>query len=386
MAKPAQPDPSLRLALGGMAAVAAAMGVGRFVYTPILPAMSKALHLTTADAGWIASANYVGYLVGALAAGHPALSRNSRLWMVLALAVSGLTTLAMGLVSSTLAFIVLRALGGVASAFVLVYVTALVLRRLAEARREGLIALHFAGVGVGVAGSAILVTAMTASGADWRGLWIGSGVISLIAGLVASGLTTGRAPAPASGAAAKRAPKRGLPVLLGAYGLFGFGYVITATFLVALVRATPAAHPIEPYVWLLVGLTAAPSVAVWDWIAKKVRMGPAFALACVIESAGVALSVLEPNAWGAALAAVLLGGTYMGITALGLQGARERSADPPKGLAFMTAAFGIGQIVGPIFAGQAAGLFGGLTVPSLVAAAALLVAAVLTFRLADAPA
>ena len=369
----------MRIAMGGLLAGAAAIGVGRFVYTPILPAMSHALGLTTAEAGWIAAANYIGYLAGALAAGHPRLSRDARLWLVCALAVSSLSTLAMGLTSGFWAFVALRAAGGVASAFVLVYASALVLRRLAETGREALSAVHFAGVGVGVAGSAALVSAMAAAGADWRALWIGSGVISLMASLFASALIPAAAPAPK--ALVQPAPAPGLTPLLWAYGLFGFGYVITATFLVALGRAAPAARPLEPYVWLIVGLTAIPSVALWDWIARRLRIGPAFALACVLEAAGVALSVLEPNLWGAALAAALLGGTYMGVTALGLQGARPRSSDPPKALAFMTACFSIGQIAGPIFAGQLAQLAGGLTLPSLIAAGALLVSAALTVRL-----
>jgi predicted MFS family arabinose efflux permease len=305
------------------------------------------------------------------------MSRHGHLWLVLALAVSGLSTLAMGLASGLPAFLALRAIGGVASAFVLVYASAVVLRRVAEAERESLAAVHFAGVGVGVAGSAALIALMTAAGADWRGLWIGSGVCALVAAAGSVALIPVK-PAPPAPVSARPPPAKGLTRLLSAYSLFGFGYVITATFLVAIVREAPAARPLEPIVWLIVGLTAIPSVAVWDQIARFTGGGRAFALACVLEAAGVALSVLAPNVWGAGLAAMLLGGTYMGITALGLQGARIRSADPAKALAMLTAGFSIGQILGPIFAGQVAALTGSLTLPSLVAAAALLASAGLT--------
>ncbi len=159
--------------------------------------------------------------------------------------------------------------------------------------------------------------------------------------------------------------------------------MITATFLVALTRAAPAARPMEPFVWLIVGVTATPTILLWDRIGRRMGSGPAFALACLVEAVGVALSVLEPNVWGAGLAAALVGGTYMGITALGLQQARLRAVDPAKALALMTAAFGLGQIIGPLFAGQLSQLTGNLTLASLIAAGALLLAAALTARLPD---
>src|ERR1700744_1522626 len=131
------PEPANRplpLAFGGLIAMAAALGIGRFVYTPILPAMTEALGLSNAQAGLIASANLLGYLVGALLAASPTLPGSSRAWLMGSLAVSACTTGAMGLASSLPAFLALRFVGGAASAFVLVLASALVLDGLAIAR------------------------------------------------------------------------------------------------------------------------------------------------------------------------------------------------------------------------------------------------------------
>ena len=173
-----------------------------------------------------------------------------------------------------------------------------------------------------------------------------------------------------------RAALRRLAPLLAAYGLFGFGYVITATFIVAMVRASPGGAAVEPLVWLVVGVTAAPSVWMWLRLGAGLGLRRALALACLAEATGVALSALAPGGWGAVVAAALLGGTFMGITALGLALARELAPGRAAGaVAAMTAAFGVGQIVGPALAGMWAEQAGGFAAPSLAAAAALIVAA-----------
>jgi MFS family permease len=168
------------LALGGMLALASAMGIGRFVYTPILPAMADALGLTRTAAGLIASANFLGYLVGGLLMAIPSLPGGRRAWFVGGLVAGAVTMVAMGFASSMSAFLLLRFVGGIASALVLVIGSTLVLDRLAASGRVALAALHFAGVGVGIAVSALLVGVLQAAGAPWRVLWFGSGAIALV--------------------------------------------------------------------------------------------------------------------------------------------------------------------------------------------------------------
>ena len=355
------------------------MGIGRFVYTPVLPFMEAGLGLTKAAAGLIASANFLGYLLGALAAASTVLPGGRRVWLLTALAASALSTAAMGLASSLPAFLVLRFAGGVASAFVLVFASALVLDHLAAAGRSGLAALHFAGVGSGIALSALLIAGLASVGGDWRVQWLASGAVSLVALILVLALIPhAREHSPPAAAPPGGRLDRRLLALVIAYGLFGFGYVITATFISSIVRASPDLHPIEPVIWLVVGLTAAPSVALWTGIGKRLGDDRSFALACLVEAAGVAMSVLTTSMSAVVVAAALLGGTIMGITALGLVHARRLSTgDPRRTMAFMTASFGLGQMVGPSFAGFAYDLGGSFRAPTLAATAALIAAAVL---------
>jgi len=149
--------------------MAVAVGIGRFVYTPILPPMMAALGLSKSTSGLIASANFAGYLAGALGAARATLPGPRRLWLPGALLLSAATTAAMGLTGSVAGFMILRFLGGVVSALALILSSALVLDQLAAARRPGLASLHFAGVGIGIALSAALVAAQQAAGVGWAG-------------------------------------------------------------------------------------------------------------------------------------------------------------------------------------------------------------------------
>src|ERR1700678_1126569 len=271
MSRPGTSHPSpVAVAVGGLIAMAVGIGIGRFVYTPILPPMLAALGLSKSAAGLIASANFAGYLIGALGATKAALPGSRRAWLLGALLASAATTAAMGLTGSFGAFLVLRFLAGVASALALILASALVLDRLAEAGRPGLMALHFAGVGCGIAVSAALVATQLAVGASWAAMWVVSGAVSVV-GVVAVALLVpaGHEPVAVPYAAGGGARDPRLQRITLAYGLFGFGYVITATFLVAIVRATPAIRPLEPVIWIVVGLAAAPSVVLWNRLAQS---------------------------------------------------------------------------------------------------------------------
>ena len=378
-----RPGPGL-VSLGGMLALASAMGIGRFAYTPILPAMIEALGLSKAEAGLIASANFVGYLAGALAAAAPRLPGSRRAWFLGALLIGAATTAGMGLAGSLPGFLLLRLLGGMASAFVLVLGSALVLERLATAGRGGLSALHFAGVGLGIAVSAAFVTVLEAAGADWRVLWLVMGAAAAAVVPVVVWLVPGEAVAPTRpvsvAAPAVRRPS-GLGRLALCHGLFGFGYVVTATFLVAVVRTSPEAQVLEPVVWLIVGLVALPSTAAWSWAGARFGSRRAYAAACLLEALGVAAGGLWTTPAGALLAAALLGGTFMGITALGFAAARALAPDDQRrAFAVTTAGFGVGQIAGPVMAGLLLDRTGGFVVPSLLTAGALLLAALLITR------
>jgi predicted MFS family arabinose efflux permease len=171
-----------------------------------------------------------------------------------------------------------------------------------------------------------------------------------------------------------------LTKIIMAYGIFGFGYVVTATFLVAIVRQSEAPPLFESIVWLTAGLAGLPSVWLWNKVARRFGLIPTFVVACAVETVGVLASIGLGGYAGPLLSGALLGGTFIAITALGLQAGRKLAGDAPRrALALMTAAFGLGQIIGPIVAGYVADWTGDFVLASLLAAAALVACAAIAF-------
>lgn len=377
-------DSPLRVAVAGLLALAAAMGIGRFAYTPILPAMIEALSWSKLDAGLVASANYLGYLTGDLAVGGRVFAAKPRAWLIVALATSVATTGAAAFFDELATLIAIRFLSGVGSAFVIICASTLVLDKLMTAQRGPLSSLHFAGVGTGITVSSLIIAGLTAVGADWRQMWIGCAMAALLASAISVRLlpaSTTMAPPAARRSAAAGA--RSLALIAAAHGLFGFGYVITATFIVTIVRETPGVRSLEPWIWLMVGLATLPSIPLWEWLSRRIGLYRTYALACLVEAAGVAASVEWTSAAGLSAAAVLLGGTFLGITALGLICARNLSGGRPQwAIGATTASFGLGQMIGPTVAGVLSEISGSLRLASLAAAAALIVAAALALAAA----
>ncbi|WP_271892963.1 YbfB/YjiJ family MFS transporter [Candidatus Phyllobacterium onerii] len=371
----------VRFALGGLVAMAVGMGIGRFIFTPILPGMMSELGLTPGDAGLIASANYFGYLLGAIIAGFGWASGIERPLVYVSLAASAALCFAMSVSDGVMLFSIIRFFAGVASAFMLVFTATIVFSHLAAANRQDLQAMHFGGVGTGIAISSLLVAFSSATGHGWREDWIGAAVLSAL-GLIAVFALIRQGPV-RSGSAATEPPIVWTPEFIKiniAYGLFGFGYIITATFIIAIVRSSHGSPWMEALVWFVTGTAGA--ISVWLWTPLLRRAGPfvALALGCAVQAIGVAASVVLPSPAGPLLGGLLLGLTFIVITAFGFQAGRVLLPHSQRRvMAVMTAAFGIGQIIGPLIGGYVANITGDFTIATLAAAAGLVVAALFAF-------
>ena len=364
----------LRIALAGLAALAVAMGIGRFAFTPILPMM---LHDGVVDlprASLLASTNYVGYLVGALLctfdpwlrrrvgmhspADGPALVRRG-------LAATALLALAMALPWPA-AWPALRFAAGVGSAYVFVYSSGWCLTQLAARGAPALGGVMFAGPGAGIVASGLLASVMVSW--QWRAstAWI---VFALLAAVLSAAAwhvfrreneaaRTGdasrhadAAPVPAPAAPSAPPPPHGsaeIATLAFAYGISGFGYIVTATFLPVIARAAIAGSPLIDLFWPIFGagvvvgaLRASRLPAVPD---QRLRL----AFGYVLQAIGIGIGVAWPTEAGFAIGSLLLGLPFTALTFFTMQEVRRiRPHAAASTIGLVTAVWALGQSLGP---------------------------------------
>lgn len=371
----------LRVLMAGLSSLILVLGIARFAYTPLLPLMQQQAGLGVAEAGWLAAVNYAGYLSGAiLAASISDLVLKDRLYragMVLAV----LSTAMMALSSDWRVWALSRFLAGLSSAAGMLLGTGLILNWLIRHQYRSELGLHFSGIGIGMAGCAAAVLAMTAVPFDWQQQWWAFSAIAVLLVVPAlrwlpppdtSGLTVG-------GQAMTDQPPSPLflRVFMAAYFCAGIGFVVSVTFIVAIVDRLPGLQGRGAWVFLVMGLTAAPAVIVWDRIARRLGDIDALILCSALHIVGIVLPI------GGTLAAAMAGAVLFGATVIGLvslvltMAGRYYPTRPAKMMGRMTLTYGCAQILGPAATGWLAARSGGSYVAGLSMAAVVMVVGLL---------
>jgi MFS family permease len=327
------------------AALAAGMGVGRFVFTPILPLMTAHAGLTAGGGATVATANYAGYLIGA-AAGiaapriirSSAVLRGSLVVLVASLALMPVTR-------SLELWCALRLIAGVASALVFMIAAAGLLFHLSS-RGAHLTGWAFGGVGAGIALSGVLVLVIRAT-STWTAAWIASAILTGVLAAAAWNLLPEPDHVRAAPDTTASAPRthRWFTAVTVSYTLEGIGYIIAGTFLVAAIDQNSPGW-VGGGAWVLAGIAAVPSSALWAWLSVRIgRPGPLLA-ALVVQAIGIALPSVFGGVAPALVSAVLFGATFLGIATMAL--AIGNHLRFPRAVAILTTAYSIGQLLGPI--------------------------------------
>jgi predicted MFS family arabinose efflux permease len=371
MTEQSKPLAPAAVAMIGLFALASAMGIGRFSLTPILPLMQRDAGLTMAQGGWLACANYLGYLAGALIciALTPRPAAATR-W---GLAAIGLFTLSMGVTESEIIWLASRFLAGVASALVLVGVSAWAMPILIRHGREEWSGRVFAGVGTGIAFAGLFGLAAGIDAWTSRATWIALGLLSaaLAVGLWRPLAST--TPAASSPAQQARRVLPGRAIIAAAcYMAFGYGYIIPATFLPTLARGYVDDPETFGLIWPVFGAAGALSTFAAARLGRGLAPWQLWTRAQWVLAVGVLLPALRVNVATLLLSAICVGGTFMIITMAGIKEALRLGGAPASlAVGVMTSAFAIGQILGPLTVSLLAASRDGFAVASLMAVVAM---------------
>jgi len=336
--------------IAGIAAVALAIGVARFALTPVAPLMLASGALPGIGAlARMAMANYLGNLAGT-ALCVTVIPRTAQLRALrIAAATIVLVTAAMAGPTAGLPWLLLRALAGLAGAVVFVCASSIVLSGLDLRNATAGTARLYLGIGTGIALAALVV--MPATG--WRSAWLYLAVLA--AALAFPACRWIRQPSPGIGTSGhgdtgrRRPPTRAMSALCAAFFLEGLGYIVTGTFLPDMPgKALPGGQA-----WLVAGLAAVPSCALWGRFVSRHGLARVLPGAFAVQAAGIALPAIVASPSAGLLSAVLFGGTFAAIVAMLFAWGGTLSDRPsPRSVGMMACCYGAGQALGPLLASR----------------------------------
>ena len=375
----------LKVLCAGVLSLVLMLGVARFAYTPLLPLMQQQAGLGVAQGGWLAATNYCGYLCGALLASVISdLVLKDKLYRIgLLLAVA--TTAMMGLSDNLYVWALSRFLAGLSTAGGMLLGSGLIMNWLIRHHHRPELGIHFSGCGIGIAGCAVAVALMTPD-LNWREQWFAFTLMGAALAVPAwRWLPRPDTSATTAGGhkLVDNPPSRPfLVTFMASYFCAGIGYVVSATFIVAIINHIPAMQGQGAWVFLALGVAAAPACILWDLIARRTGEINALILASGLQIVGILLPVMGLGLGGAFAGAMLFGGTFVGMVSLVLAMAgRYYPTKPAKMMGKMTISYGIAQITGPAITGWLGGIQGNYETGLYFAAVVMILGTVLLLAL-----
>ena len=338
--------------LAGILALVVGVGVARFAFTSLLPAMLEN-HLSIAFAGMLASLNYVGYLSGSIFSifikDIHAKVRFFRLGLVLCI----VTSLLLAFTENQVIWLVARLLAGFGAAMALVVGSAIVMSKLQNTNKTKAMGIHFSGLGFSILVSDLIMRAVFKFSDDWQHAWLALAIVgTLFACYSAYILSFDKQNADQ---VIKHKFDKSLfsplvIILALAYFTEGVGMVVQATFLPDIVNSLPGLAGYGGYAWLAVGLAGIPSCIVWMRLAHRYKSIDMMMLAMALQVVGILIPIFSNSIILNLISGMLFGATFIGLVALFMNFAGQLAGKNPVFImGVITAAYGVGQVVAPLY-------------------------------------
>ena len=340
-----------------MLALMIAMSISRFAYTPILPFMQQDTSMNNQNAGLLATFNYLGYLMGAIIPMF--ITIKSKVFdLKLYVMINVISVILMGFSEHFLIWSVLRIIAGITSGTIFVVASNVALEALRMANKQSISGILYSAVGIGIFSSSIFIFLYTQA-QTWKATWIILGVVALMAGIII--LTSMKDNPSISKHSTSSNQNQGkalnrafiIPFSI-AYFFEGAGYIVTGTFLVALIKTIPAYADYAALSWMFVGLGAMPDTLIWSLFAEKIGYKKAIYSALILQIISVGLPIFSHHMLGLIVASMLFGATFLGLTTLFMSKSQELMYHTNQKLnlvSLLTVIYSVGQMIAPMIAG-----------------------------------
>lgn len=326
----------------GFSASLVGIGLARFAYTPLLPAIIDAGWFDSSKAAYLGAANLAGYLIGALAGRAMAQKSSTAFALRAMMLLASVAFIACAFPLSYAWFFSWRLLSGVSGGALMVLAAPAVLAHVAPSKRGLAGGIIFMGVGVGVAASGTLVPLLLQQGLQQT--WLGLGVISLVFTAIAWMGWPKQDPAPATASQHPRQSKNHtLKALYAEYALNAAGWVPHMIFLVAFIaHGLGKGLEVGAQYWVLFGIGATLGPLLAGVLADRVGFGRALRLSFILEGICVCIPALTTGSAWLMASSIVVGAFVTGTVPLVLGRVQELLVHHPaqQGPAWRTATVG----------------------------------------------
>ncbi|MEP1214733.1 MAG: YbfB/YjiJ family MFS transporter [Marinobacter sp.] len=359
-----KPVETMKVLVASVIAVVVMVGIARFSYTPMIPEMVGALGLSTSVVGMLATVNYAGYLTGALLITRISdLGLKVRLYQ-LGLVVAVISTVLMGFTTNVWLWFLLRFVSGLSTSAGMLLGAGLLMSWLIKHNQKSELGVFFSGIGLGIVLTAV-VAELIKDAFTWDAQWVIYGLVALVLLVPAwHWMPDYRACALPQTAArgAGDGRSRFIRILQLAYFCAGVGYVVTATFLVAIAEGMPQLSGHGWLIWLVVGLAATPACWLWDVFSRRWGQWLALYLAYTLNAVSIMMLIVNADLIGVMLSAVIYGASFIGIVSMMLaMVGRVFPENPSRPMSRLTFSYGIAQMLAPAVVGYLADVEGNYT-------------------------
>lgn len=377
--------------MAGIASLILTVGIVRFSYTPMFPLMKEQTDLNDTVGGWLAVINYIGYFTGTLIVMYLKNITQRFYFYRISLIIAVFTTIGMGLTTNQLLWNILRFLSGISSVAGYTLASGLILHWLTQHKLKKELGLHFCGIGLGIVLSGIIFVLFEKT-LSWDKLWIAYGMFGVLffipawfwlpKPIINEPIIKNENKLNRTNVMLGIAPKRWLVLMLVIYFCAGFGYVISATFIVDMFKQLGTFQEQSIFIWIIVGLAAIPSTYLWDRIARKITHINTLIFAYLLQIISFLIPALSEGLILNIMGAIFFGSTSVGIVSLMLTFVGNKySQNPAEAMAKLTLTYGIAQIVGPLISVYFVEKTGSYTAILLITTVIVSIGLALLFRL-----